>query len=101
MIFIYVVCANRSEAQKIGKACVAERLAACANYFPIESVYRWQGKVIQDKEYSLILKTRKENFAKAKYLVKKLHSYKVPCICAWCADQVEKSYLQWLKENSK
>jgi len=81
--------------------CVKKRLAACANYFPIESIYWWRKKLVLDKEYALILKTRKENFSKIKSLVKKLHSYQVPCFCSWRADQVEKNYLGWLKENSK
>lgn len=101
MIFIYIVCANRTEARSIGKACLEKRLVACANYFPMESIYRWQGKIVQNKEYALILKTRKENFTKVKSLAKKLHSYQVPCICSWRADQVEKNYLEWVKNESK
>ncbi|PIY95919.1 MAG: divalent-cation tolerance protein CutA [Candidatus Kerfeldbacteria bacterium CG_4_10_14_0_8_um_filter_42_10] len=101
MIFVYIACSTRQEAKKIGMACVKKHLAACANYSPMESIYWWQKKLVLDKEYALILKTRKENFPKVKSLVKKMHSYEVPCICSWRINQVEKNYLEWLKENSK
>lgn len=101
MIFIYIVCANQKEAQKIGQACVRKHLAACANFFPIGSFYWWKKKLVKDREYALLLKTKKESFSKVKTLVKTLHSYEVPCICSWKMEQVEKNYWEWLKNEAR
>ena len=51
MIFIYIVCKNKEEAKKIGLYLVKQRLAACCNIFPIESIYHWSSsaKASEDK----------------------------------------------------
>jgi len=101
MIFVYLVCANQKEAKKIAEACVKKHLAACANYFPIQSIYWWKKKLAKDKEYTLLLKTKNDNFSKIKTLVKKLHSYEIPCITSWKADKTDRSYLNWVKKETK
>ena len=56
---VYVTASSRAEALAIGKALVGERLAACANVLDgVASVYRWQGKIVEDAEAVLIVKTR-------------------------------------------
>ncbi len=69
MIFIYVVCANKTEARKIAEACVEKKLAACANMFPIQSVHRWGGKIEKSSEHVILLKSVQKNFTKLKILV--------------------------------
>ena len=64
MIFIYITFPNKKEAEKVGLFLVKERLAACSNIFPIESIYRWQGKIVKEKEEVLIVKTLKKNLRK-------------------------------------
>lgn len=65
MIFVYSTFPNKKEAKEIGKGLVKNKLAACVNIFPIESIYHWQKKIVKDKEFAVIIKTRKENFKKA------------------------------------
>jgi len=99
MILIYIACKNRKEAKKIGLSLVKNRLAACCNIFPIESIYRWQGKVINDREVVLIVKTLKKNFKKIEKEVKRLHSYKTPCILEIPIKNSNLEYLKWLKRE--
>ena len=99
MILIYIACKNRKEAKKIGLSLVKNRLAACCNIFPIESIYRWQGKVINDREVVLIVKTLKKNFKKIEKEVKRLHSYKTPCILEIPIKNNNLEYLKWLKRE--
>lgn len=101
MIFVYLVCANRQEAKKIGHNCVEKKLVACANYFPIESIYWWKKKLVKDQEFVLILKTREENFLKVKKLVKRLHSYEIPCITSWKAGDTDQVFLNWVKRETR
>jgi periplasmic divalent cation tolerance protein len=79
-IFIYITNENETEAKKIAKHLLEKKLIACANFFPISSMYWWQGKIEDAKEIALIIKTIKENYNKVKAEVKKIHPYKIPCI---------------------
>ena len=99
MIFIYITCSNRKEAKRIGFVLVKKKLVACCNIFPIESIYWWQGKVIQDREVVLIAKTLKKNFKKVEKEVKKLHSYTVSCILEIPIRMGNPEYLKWLKNE--
>jgi len=101
MIFIYIVCKNEREAKKIGLTLVKKRSVACCNIFPIESIYWWEGKIVKDKEVVLIAKTFEKNFKKVEKEVKKLHSYKVPCILEIPIKRVNLEYLNWLKREIK
>lgn len=101
MIFIYITCANKKEANKIGLVLLKARLAACVNIFPIESAYWWEGKITKDKEVVLIVKTLRKNFREIEIQVKKIHSYKTPCLCALPVVKVNEKYFQWLKKEVK
>ena len=100
MIIVYITCGSRAEASKIGRAMVRKRLAACANYFPINSVYKWKGKLAEGREFVLLLKTAEKNFSKIKIEAKKTHSYDVPCILKIKADANEE-YAEWVSKSVK
>ena len=98
-ITTYITCGSKKEAEKIAEALVTEKLAACVNYFPINSVYIWKEKLEKDSEYALLCKTKKENFDKIKKRVSELHSYEVPAILALEIIDGNKEFLDWI-DNS-
>lgn len=99
---LYITTAKVEEARRIGKALVDERLAACANIVPgLESIYRWQGEVVEDKEILLVLKTRAELVEAAIAKVKELHSYTCPCIVALPILTGNPAYLDWLGAETR
>jgi periplasmic divalent cation tolerance protein len=99
---LYITTAKVEEARRIGTAVVNERLAACANIVPaLESIYRWQGAVVEDKEVLLILKTRAELVDAAIAKVKELHSYTCPCIVALPILTGNPAYLEWLGQETR
>ena len=97
-IFVYITNENETEAKKIAKHLIEKRLIACANIFPISSVYRWKGKIEDTKEAILIAKTKKETYEKVKEEVKKIHPYKVPCIIKIDVE-ANKDYGDWLNSE--
>ncbi len=99
MILIFVTFPNKVEAVKIGDAILDKKLAACWNLFPVESDYRWKGKIAKDKELLMIIKTKDSNFKKIEDFIKKNHSYKIPEIVSIKAKDVSKQYLSWLMEE--
>lgn len=102
LIFCYVTCADREEAQTIARAMVEERLAACGNVLGgMRSVYRWQGRVEEAEEVVLILKTQAALLDSLTRRVKELHSYSCPCVAALPLAGGNPDYLQWLAEQTE
>ncbi|MBI4149685.1 divalent-cation tolerance protein CutA [Candidatus Woesearchaeota archaeon] len=101
MLSIYLTCKDKQEAERIAKELLRKRLIACANIFPIASLYRWKGKIEKAKEVAVILKTKKEMFEEAAAIIKRLHSYEVPCICAGESSEVSKEYAAYLEKEVK
>jgi len=99
-IFVYITNPTRKEAKKIAKHLLKKRLIACANIFPVSSLYRWKGKIVNDNEFILIAKTIKTNFEKIKKEVEKVHSYTIPCIIKISVSS-NKKYFDWLKREIK
>ena len=101
-IVVLVTCGSEEEATKIANSLVEERLAACVNIIsPVRSIYRWEGKTWDEKEWMLIIKTQKRRFEELEKKVKSLHSYSVPEIIALPVVEGFASYLKWLEENTE
>ena len=101
-IVVLVTCGSEEEALKIANALVEEHLAACVNVIaPIRSIYRWEGKIWDEKEWLLIIKTQSHRFEELEKKVKSLHSYSVPEIVSLPIVEGSSSYLNWIKENTK
>jgi len=100
-IIVFITAPNEAEAEKIAKALVEERLAACVNITKdIRSIYRWQGKIEDDREIFMIIKTRKDLFEALSIRVKEIHSYDVPEIIALPIVEGSKEYMQWIKDST-
>jgi periplasmic divalent cation tolerance protein len=87
---------------KIANVLVENRLAACVNLVaPIRSVYRWEGKIWDEREWLLIIKTQKHRFEELEKKVKSLHSYSVPEITSLPITEGSSAYLDWIRENTE
>jgi periplasmic divalent cation tolerance protein len=96
-IVIFVTASNKEEAEKIARALVENKLAACVNTMDgIKSVFWWEGKLDSANEVLLIIKSKKSKLSRIITLVKSLHSYQVPEIIALPIISGEKKYLRWL-----
>jgi periplasmic divalent cation tolerance protein len=98
-MIVFVTCGSEEEALNISRALVEEQLAACVNLIsPVRSIYRWEGKIWDEKEWLLIIKTQRKRFDELEKKVKSLHSYSVPEIIALPITAGSSSYLDWLAE---
>jgi periplasmic divalent cation tolerance protein len=98
---VLVTCGSAAEARKIAEALVKKRLAACVNLVaaPVESVYRWKGKLDKSRERLLIIKTSKTRLRALEREVLRLHSYETPeCIALPISDGSSK-YLSWIAQS--
>ena len=101
-IVVFITASDEDEASKIAKALVEARLAGCVNIIKdIRSIYSWQGKIEDEKEVLIVIKTQKILFYPLMERVKELHSYKVPEIIALPIIEGSEDYLKWLKDVTK
>lgn len=97
LIMVYITTSSEEEAGTIGRKLLDERLIACANIFPgVKSIYRWEGKVVNEFETVLILKARKSNLEKIISRVKDIHSYSCPCILSYPSNGGFEGYINWI-----
>ncbi len=93
-------CPNTEVAKQIAKTLVSEKLAACVNILPkVTSIYQWQGKLVQDTEVQLVIKSRQELFTAISERITQLHPYEVAEIIALDINQGNPAYLQWIDES--
>lgn len=98
-IVVFVTASNEDEAAKLAKALVDERLAACVNIIKdIRSIYRWKGKVEDEREVLMVVKTRENLFEPLAKRVKELHSYTTPEVIAIDIIKGSADYLSWIDE---
>jgi periplasmic divalent cation tolerance protein len=97
---VLVSCGSRAEAQRIAREIVSRRLAACANLLesPVQSIYRWKGKVEKAREFLLLIKTSAARLGALEAEVKRLHSYDVPEFIALPIVTGSAAYLRWLAQ---
>ncbi|HEX2022721.1 MAG TPA: divalent-cation tolerance protein CutA [Candidatus Thermoplasmatota archaeon] len=95
-VSVYVACPDRETARRIARALVERKLAACANLLPIESVYRWEGRVEESAEVAMFLKTRRARVPEVVRAVEELHPYEVPCVVAFDLVGGAARYLAWV-----
>ncbi len=100
-IVVLVTAASERQAVRIGRALVGAKLAACVNLVRgIRSIYRWQGKIAEDREVLLIMKSRADLFGRLAKDVKRLHSYQVPEVIAFPIVHGAADYLSWIAQST-
>jgi periplasmic divalent cation tolerance protein len=100
---VLVTCGTLTEARRIARAAVEAKLAACVNVVlnPVESIYRWKGKVEVSREYLLIMKSTTRRLAELERMVRSMHSYDLPEFLVLPVVSGSREYLGWLVESVK
>ena len=101
-LLVFTTLPSADKAAELAKVLVEERLAACANLLPaIRSIYRWQGKLQDENEVLVLLKTRAEHLEWLKLRILELHPYEVPEVLAVPVEAGYQPYLDWLAGETK
>lgn len=101
MISVYITCKDEKEAKLIASHLLEKRLIACANIFPVRSMFRWNGKVTEEAEAAMLCKAKKEDFERIKEEARQLHSYDIPCIVALPWQGWDEEFKKWVEEETK
>ncbi len=101
-IVVLTTAGSDEEAQRIARALIERKLAACVNVVPgVRSIYAWQGEICDDMEFLLISKTTPARFEALAAAIRELHAYEVPEIVALPTHAVDPAYATWLGEAVK
>lgn len=100
---ILVTCGTLAEAREIARAVVEAKIAACVNVMsnPVESIYRWKGKVEVSREYLLLIKSTARRLPELERKVRSMHSYDVPEFLVLPVVSGSREHLRWLVESVK
>ena len=101
-LVVLVTTPTPERAAEIARAVVEERLAACGNVVPgLRSIYRWEGKLQDEGEALLVLKTTRARFEALKERVLALHPYQVPEVIALPVQAGSAPYLAWIAGETR
>ncbi|MBW2145825.1 MAG: divalent-cation tolerance protein CutA [Deltaproteobacteria bacterium] len=99
IIMVMVTVGTESQGLEIGRSLVQEKLAACVNLIKgVKSLYIWEGRLSDDQEILMLIKTRRSLFSRLRDRVEELHTYEVPEIIALPVIEGSPSYLRWVAE---
>ena len=98
-VVVLSTCGSSQEALRIARSLVEERLAACVNVLPpMRSLYRWQGRVHDDREQQLVIKTTASRLARLDARLRQVHPYELPEFLVLRAGASD-AYAGWLRDS--
>ena len=97
---VYVTHPSKPEALRMTAELLNSHLIACANFFPIERMYWWDGRLSSTEEIITIYKTRTENWESLKAAIEWSHKYDVPCIIKMQTVEANASYENWVQAET-
>ena len=102
LITVSTTTENKQDASRIASTLVENRLAACVQiHGPVESTYRWEGKVETAMEWICTAKTERRLYDRVECAIQDLHPYDVPEIIALPILEVSRSYRKWCEDQLK
>ena len=96
MVFVYTTCGSEEEAKSLCKILIESKFAACIDYWPVSSVYRWEGQVVKMSHMMLMVTTLEKHLADVEDLISKNHSYSVPLIAGVDIRRINRPYKEWM-----
>ncbi|MBP8974771.1 MAG: divalent-cation tolerance protein CutA [Anaerolineae bacterium] len=98
-LVVLVTAESEAQARRIARRLLQNKLAACVNFVPIESMFLWQGAIQEEEEVLMIIKTRTETFDELMSAVKVTHSYDTPEIIGLPVAIGSRPYLKWIDDE--
>ena len=100
-IAVVTTVGSLEEAQRMGRALVERRLAACAQITPIESFYVWNDALCHDHEFRLLLKTTDVRYSALEAAIRESHGYELPAVHAERLEPVHAPYAAWIERMTR
>jgi periplasmic divalent cation tolerance protein len=102
VLVVLVTMPTAERAAELARTLVDERLAACGNVVPgLRSIYRWEGRVVDEPEVLLVVKTTRARLDALRDRVLALHPYQVPEVLALSVESGSAAYLAWVGAETR
>ena len=95
---VYVTHKNLADAKDMCRVLIDNKMIACANIYPIESMYKWEGEIVDEKEVVSILKTNPKKWDELKDKIEEIHPYDTPCIAKIDAEY-NQEFSKWIESE--
>lgn len=96
-LVVITTVGTEKQANQIAEELVARRHAACVNILQVpRTIYRWQGKILRDSEFMLVIKSLEAEFDQVEKTIKELHEYETPEILGFPASQGSADFISWI-----
>lgn len=99
LLLVMTTVSSEDDARRIASALVEQHLVACAQISPVESIYRWQDQLQQEKEWRLVLKTNASLYAAVELALLNMHPYDLPAIYSVPVTNALEPYADWVREQ--
>lgn len=95
---VYCNTSDLLQAKTISKKLIEDRLAACCSISSkVISLYNWDNKLVEDEEFTIMIKTHKIKLNMVEEAIRSLHTYDVPEIICVELTEANTDYLNWMK----
>lgn len=102
LIVVVTSVGTEEQAIDVAHALVRGRRAACVNIVPnVHSVYRWKGRVCDDGEMLLVIKTRASQFEAVRDTIQRVNTYELPEILGYRVDMASPAFAAWIEKMTE
>jgi periplasmic divalent cation tolerance protein len=102
LIVIVTSAGTEEQALDIAHAVIRSRQAACVNLLPnVHSIYRWKGRVCDDGEFLLLIKTQAKMFEAVRDTINKVNTYELPEVLAYRVDEASPGFASWIAKMTE
>jgi periplasmic divalent cation tolerance protein len=98
-LIILVTASSDVQARRIARKLLQDKLAACVNFVPVDSMFVWKGEIQEEEEVLMIIKSRSEVFDDLMNTVKAIHTYDTPEIIGMPIVLGSDDYLKWINHE--
>ena len=102
LLVVVTSVGSEEQALDIAHALIRNRQAACVNLIPnVHSIYRWKGRICDDGEFLLMIKTRAREFNAVCATIQKINTYELPEILAYRVDDASPAFAAWISRTTE
>ena len=99
MVFIYTTCADSNEAKTLGKLIIENKMGACVDFWPVNSMYNWENSLKEVSQVIMMITTFESKLEEVNDFISKHHSYSVPLIAGIDIRRINRAYKEWMMQE--
>ena len=96
---VYTTTPDEKTAEALAEEIVVAKLGACCNFWPIKTIYSWEGELKKDTEHIILIKTSKTKYEELEKYIVKNHPYSMPAVVSLPWDDAYKPFKDWVNND--